>query len=315
MIKYFLIVLFCVLGTRSPLYAEEKVHNIVFIPKSSDQQFWKFVQNGANSAVSESGRVNLTWRGPSYNDNVQSQIDILKLYTRAEVDSIILAPTDRDRLEDPVKLATQLGIKVIVVDSGLQGDHHNGFVGTDNREAGKVSAREMVRLLHGQGNVAIVRIVKGSASTDERAEGFIEYVKTTSPDIKIIYDSWDGSSMGSLVSNTIKLLKSNLVIDGIFAVNETATEGVLRALRSTGRSKQIRFIGFDATDYLLDGVKTGELDGLLVQDPRKMGYQSVMMAIEAIGKAPASVKNVTTGVTLITPMNLQNPDIRKLLKP
>jgi ribose transport system substrate-binding protein len=65
----------------------------------------------------------------------------------------------------------------------------------------------------------------------------------------------------------------------------------------------------------LDGVKTGELDGLLVQDPRNMGYQSVMMAIEAIGKAPASVKNVTTGVTLITPMNLQNPDIRKLLKP
>lgn len=65
----------------------------------------------------------------------------------------------------------------------------------------------------------------------------------------------------------------------------------LRALRSTlVETDQIH--GFDATDYLLDGVKTGELDGLLVQDPRNMGYQSVMMAIEAIGKAPASVKNV-----------------------
>jgi ribose transport system substrate-binding protein len=121
-------------------WAAGKDINVVFIPKSRDQDFWIFMREGVDRAIREAGNVTLTWRGPAYNDQVDAQIQIVQRYTRPDVDAIVLVPTDRVRLMEPVRQAAALGIKVIVVDSALDGGDYLNFIGTDNYAAGALNA-------------------------------------------------------------------------------------------------------------------------------------------------------------------------------
>eukprot|EP01032_Pedospumella_encystans_P037112 gene37112-42031_t len=115
--------------------------NVVFIPKSRDQDFWTFMRQGVDRAVQEAGGVRLTWRGPAHNDDVESQVQILGIYARSDVDAIIIAATDRARLAEPVRQAVAQGVKVVAVDSALDGNAHAHFVTTDNVAAGRLAAR------------------------------------------------------------------------------------------------------------------------------------------------------------------------------
>jgi ribose transport system substrate-binding protein len=134
---------------------------------------------------------------------------------------------------------------------------------------GKLAAKHLSELLGGRGNVVLYRTVKGSASTDERGEGFLAYLKEESSKLKVVADIYGGGSRGRSLRSALKLLKETLHIDGIFAVNESSSDGMLRALRESGLAGKIRLIGFDSTDYLLDGLRNKAIDGLIVQNPRQ----------------------------------------------
>ena len=289
--------------------------NIVFIPKSSDQVFWTFIRSGVDRAVKEAGNVNLTWRGPTYNDDTDSQIQILQNYTRPGIDAIILVPTDKQRLVDPVQKAVAMGIKVVVVDSELSGKHHLAYVATDNVAAGALAAQGMVELLHGQGQVLVFRNVKGGASTDQRGEGFVKALKRLGPKITLVADVYGGGSTGMTYHSAMKILKTYPALAGIFAVNESTAEGMLRALRETKLAGKVRFIGFDASQELLDGLQKREIQGLVLQDPKQMGYLGMKMAIAAARNEPIPARIVHTGATMLTLENYRKPEMKALLDP
>ena len=140
--KRFLIAMILALGLMiQPVHSQVKSYHVVFIPKSSDLAFWKFMRKGCDKAVQEVGKVTLTWRGPAYDDDTDSQIRIVETYTRPDVDAIVIVPTDRERLLAPISKAAAAGIKIIVVDSDLSGNVHRNFIATDNFAGGQLAAK------------------------------------------------------------------------------------------------------------------------------------------------------------------------------
>jgi ribose transport system substrate-binding protein len=303
----------CIAFSLWPAYARDL--NIVFIPKSRDQDFWTFMRQGVDSAVREAGQVQLTWRGPAHNDDIDSQIEIVRIYSRHDVDAIIIAPTDRSRLAGPVKQAAALGVKVIAVDSALDGNAHINFITTNNYAAGKLAAQHLSGLLNGQGKVAVLRSVAGSGSTDDRANGFIDYLKKHAPRITIVADKYSGGTRGKVARSAARLLEKHPKVDGIFAVNESTSDGALRALRQAGLAGTRKFVGFDTTGFLLDGLKKQEINGLVVQDPRQMGYLSMRAAVAAARGAPFKDPVIFTDAVMVTLDNYQKPEIQALLVP
>ena len=290
--------------------------NIVFIPKSSDQVFWDIMRSGVNDGLREFDTIDLTWRGPSYNDDTDAQIKILKAYTHPGVDAIIIAPTDKQQLVEPVKKAAAQGIKIIIVDSALNGSVQQNYISTDNYLSGQLAAKRMAATLNNAGNVVIFRIVKDSASTESRAQGFIDHLQKNSPDIKIIGDIYAGGSRGKVLYNAsdyLTKISSTHHIDGIFAVNESATDGVLRALRNMGIAGKVKLVGFDYTDYLVQGLENKDVDSLIIQDPRRMGYLSIKAAVEAIKNTPIKEKIIFTETKLVTKDNYKTPEIITLM--
>lgn len=307
------LLLVCIMFSMCPAYARDL--NVVFIPKSRDQDFWVFMRQGVDRAVQEESQVSLTWRGPAHNDDIDSQIQILNIYSRPEVDAIIIAANDRARLVEPVKQAAALGIKVIAVDSGLDGNAHLNFVTTDNYAAGRLAAERLSALLNKQGSVAVLRTTPGSGSTNDRANGFIDYLKKHAPQLTVVADVYGGGTRGKAARSAGALLDNFPQIDAIFAVNESASDGMLRALRQAGLTGKKKFIGFDTTEFLLDGLRRQEIHGLVVQDPRQMGYLAMKAAVAAARGTAIKPALILTDAVMVTLENHQKPEIQALLVP
>ena len=92
-------------------------------------------------------------------------------------------------------------------------------------------------------------------------------------------------------------------LQGVFTVNETATIGMLLALQDMNKAGKLKFLGFDASPILITAMRAGQLDGIAVQNPMRMGYLGVKTIVDHL-RGKQVERRVDTGVILVTPANL-----------
>ena len=83
---------------------------------------------------------------------------------------------------------------------------------------------------------------------------------------------------------------------------------------ATTPGRGLQFVGFDASEPLIRALKQGKMQGLVVQNPYKMGQMGVKTLVDHLEKKAVEAK-VSTGETLVTPENLEQPEIAALLNP
>ena len=165
-----------------------------------------------------------------------------------------------------VERATDAGIPVMIFDSGIDTPKRLGYVGTDNKNGGRVAARRMGEVLGGKGLVAVITDTPGSASTGERDAGFVEEVAKKFPGIRILDTQYCETSRAKARAITENLLTAHSDLAGIFADHENAAAGTALALKSRNR-REVKLVGFDASEQLVDDMKEGWIDSLMVQNP------------------------------------------------
>ncbi len=296
----------------------EKKLRIAVIPKGTTHEFWKSVRAGAQEAGEEFG-VEIIWKGPLKEDDRDSQIKEVESFTTQGVDGIVLAPLDDTALKVPVENAKKSGIPVAIFDSDLKDTDVVSFVATDNEKGGKAAGEEMVRLLGGNGNVVVLRYQQGSASTMNREKGFLDVMKANSG-IKILSDNrYAGATVESAQTEAENLLSGfknpdgSLNVDGIYCPNESSTFGMLRVLQDNGWAGKVKFVGFDSSAKLIEGLSKGQINALVLQNPRRMGYLGVKAMVDHLKKNPVE-KRIDTGAELVTGDNMKDPEIAKLLE-
>ncbi|HRF59940.1 MAG TPA: substrate-binding domain-containing protein [Fimbriimonadaceae bacterium] len=302
-----------------PAPSGKSEYKIAVIPKGSTHEFWKAVKAGAESAGKELG-VEVIWKGPMKEDDRESQIKVVEDFTTQQVSGIVLAPLDDTALRPPVENAVRSNIPVVIIDSDLKGGDTVSFVATDNFKGGQMAGEELARLLGGKGRVVMLRYQEGSASTNFREEGFLDAIKKH-PEIEVVsanqYAGATTESAQKAAENLLAPLKKDdgsLGVDGIFTPNESSTFGMLRVLQDSQWAGKVKFVGFDASQKLVDGLKAGELQGLILQNPEKMGYLGVKTMVEHL-KGTKVEKRIDTGAVLVTQENMEQPDVAKLLAP
>jgi ribose transport system substrate-binding protein len=287
---------------------------IAVIPKGTSHVFWRSIHSGAKEAADELG-VEILWKGPTREDERASQIKLVETRITRRVDGIVLAPLDDKALVRPVHEAVDLKIPVIIIDSALDSDRTASFIATDNLEGGRMAARELGKLLGGKGTALMMRYMEGSASTEKRERGFLEVMRTSFAGIEIVSaNQFAGATQEGATTRGESLLTRYPDVGGIFCPNESTAAGMLVALKSHPRAGEIKFVGFDSSDALIAGLKRGHIHGLVVQDPRKMGYLSVKAMVRLLGGETIE-KRIDTGVFLATQTNMKTPAIKNLLAP
>jgi len=309
------------LALALPVFAHAQKFTIAVIPKGNTHEFWKAIHAGAIKAQRElagSGvTVDVIWKGPLKEDDREQQVQVVENFIGRHVDGIVLAPLDNKALVAPVETAAKGKIPVVIIDSGLASSAYTSFVATDNREGGRIAARNLGKLLGGKGNVIMLRYAVGSASTEEREAGFLEIMQKDFPDLKLLStDQHAGATR-----DTAKRASENLLsrfgtqVNGIFAVNESAAAGMLLALRDAGLAHgKVKFVAFDSGETLNAGLKAGDVQGMVVQNPLNMGYLGVKTLVAAL-RGEKVEKRIDTGVGFITAENFSDPAMADYVKP
>lgn len=295
-------------------------YTIAVVPKGTTHEFWKAIHAGAEKAAQELTQqgtpVDIIWKGPLREDDREQQIQVIEGFTSQGISGIVLAPLDSRALVRPVEEAARAGIPTVVIDSALDTEKILSFVSTDNLKGGELAADRMNELLGGKGKALLLRYQEGSASTTDRENGFVKQMQAKYPGIELVSsDQYAGATR-----DTAKRAAENLLnrygndVQGVFVVNESSTEGMLLALQDIGRAGQIKLIGFDATDGFIEAMRRNQLHGFAVQKPFNMGYLGVKTMVEHLQGKPIKPR-IDTGVTMITPANLDAAETQEILHP
>ena len=296
----------------------EERFRIAVIPKGTNHLFWKTIHAGAIKAAEEED-VTILWKGPLIESDREGQIKVVQNFVTQQVDAIAIAPLDDEAMIRPIKEAHDDGIKVVIWDSGLApaGDKFfDSFVATDNFAAGEKCGKHLAELMGGKGNAILLRHMVGSASTQKRAEGFLKGLKEHGPDIVLISsDKYAGATVEEsqeVANNLLNQFADS--VDGIFTPNESATEGMMAAMKGAGIAGKVKFVGFDVNDALLAGVEKKVIHALALQDPFNMGYLAVKHSVAHL-KGEKVERLVDTGSVILTSDNLGEIRIQELVAP
>lgn len=297
--------------------AATKQLQIAVIPKGASHEFWKSVEAGARRADNEFDDVEVTWKGPLSEGDEADQIATVEGFVADGYDGICLAPLDAVSLRKPVETAMKQGIQVLVFDSALMNSEGIvSYVATNNYHGGEMAGDELARLLEGQGEIVLMRYALNSESTEQREEGFLTAI-AKHPGIKLIFDDYANAGEDKAIVLGEQILANfGDQVDGIFCPNESTAAGMLTVLRRDSRelAGKVKLVGFDAGAKLIDGLEKGHLQATVLQDPVRMGYESVKLMRDKLQGREVKLR-VETGEVLATTKNCRDPEVRKLLEP
>ena len=301
-------------GSNNPTTSPSGPLRIAVIPKAIGFDFWEQVHKGAVCAASKQQNVTIIWNGVTAETNVTGQIDLLTGYITQGVNGLVYAATDAKALTQVTNQALQKKVPVVNIDSGTNPQPSNvPLFATDNVASAHKAADLLAQKLNGKGKIALIEFQPGSATNDQRASGFKEEL-TKYPGIQLVADQPSHSDYNMALTVAEDILTAHPDLNGIFAANEPSVLGAAEAVRRIGKAGKVVIVGWDASPDEIKDVQAGIISDLVVQNPFRMGYDSVNAMVKII-RQHATATNEDTGVTFLSKDNLNDPKVQAVLHP
>ena len=239
-------------------------------------------KNGVKLAVADAG-----------DDSAKQQSDIEDLISR-NVSVLIVNPVDSDAVAPAVQNAISQGIKVISVDRVVNGVDVDCQIASDNVAGAKMATEYLVELIGEGAKVAELQGVPGASATIDRGAGVQEAADAALNVVASQSANFDRAEGMTVMEN---VLQSDSAILGVFAHNDEMALGALQAIAATG--KDIKVVGFDATDDAVREVEAGRMAATVAQKPELMGETAIETAMKLIDGEEVE-KSLPVAVELIT---------------
>jgi ribose transport system substrate-binding protein len=292
---------------------------IGFLPGVVDP-FYQVMQKGVEDAAKDLGIEVVTQVPPTW--GVEAQTPILDaLIARGDLDYLITAPVEKDQMVAPLQAALDAGIKVITVDTFLgDGDYVNGpvtfplsYIGSDNVEGGRISARGLAKAVGGKGSVYINSTNPNVSSVEGREQGFKEVMAAEFPDIKVLGPDYNLDDQNKAAQQTGAVIEQNPDLVGVFGTNVFSAGGAGNAVVNAGLGGEVQVVAYDATAEAIELMGKGVVSLVLAQKPYDMGYMAVQFAAADAAGVTSLPRRVETGFAIITKDNVADPEYARFI--
>ena len=263
---------------------------IGFSVSTLNNPFFVTLTEGARKAATENN-VELVVVDAG-DDAAKQTSDIEDLVSR-NVGVLIVNPVDSDAVAPAVKSAMSQGIKVIAVDRGVNGVDVDCQIASDNVAGARMATEYLMDLVGEGAKVAELQGVPGASATIDRGAGFHQ-VADQSLQVAASQTANFNRAEGMTVMENI--LQSDGTIKGVFAHNDEMALGAVEAVAASG--KDIKIVGFDATDDAQKAVKDGKMAATVAQKPDKMGGTAIETAVKIMAGETVD-KSIPVEVELI----------------
>ena len=304
--------------------ADASGKTIYVIVKVLGNQYWSVLQAGAEQAGKDLG-CNVVVVGTALESDIEGQLTLLQNAVSAQADGIVIAPLDSVSLDAPITEAYNSGIPVVLVDTIINSDNYSAALLTNNVEAGKVAAEELISRMKQTGlseteeaQVAIQVGSTGSQTINDRVKGFNEFWTANAPaswtvlndDIKV--NEGDISKAVGFCQDFITTYPN---LKGVFGPNNGSTVGFVTGL-TEAKKTDISMVGFDFSAEIETMIRSGEYDvSSVVQRQYFMGYDGVKTALGLSNGETVAEKTIDTGVILVDKENVDSEEVQSIINP
>lgn len=300
-------------------HAADKKYTIALVPGLTTDAFYITMRKGAEAAAKALG-VKLVFQGAPEFNPVQ-QVPVLDAVIAKHPDAILIAPTDKVQLIQPLKKAHDAGIPVITVDTFIgTGQYQTGsgdadfplsYVASDNVLGGKMAARALAAAIGDKGKVYVSNVKPGVSTTDQREEGFKDEMKNH-PGITVLETQFNDDDANKAASQVQSVYARNPDLAGVFGANLFSAIGSANGIKTAGMSGKVKVAAFDAPETIVGNLKTGLVDVAIAQHPAEIGYYGVVSAYAALTGHSVPV-SIGTGFTVMTKDNVDQPDVARFI--
>lgn len=287
---------------------------IVVICKGSQHEFWQTARMGAEDACEEQG-IAMTFVAPKDESEIDVQIGMVRDAIEDGADGILLAPLDAEKLNPVLEEAHEAGIEVITFDSDVSSPYPLSTIGTSNKAAGAIAARNAASMINAGCTIGVIAHVEGAQTAEERVGGFVEEMtQIMGSDVKLLDTFYCDGDVERARQAALAFMQENPELELIYGANEGSAVGAAKAVEEMGKAGQVHIIGFDSSDDEIAYLKSGVIDGMMVQNPYNMGYLGIRNLYKVIQGETVDEK-IDTGVTYVNQENVEDEDIEWFLYP
>ncbi|QCL97031.1 ABC transporter substrate-binding protein [Agrobacterium tumefaciens] len=305
--------------TSGQASAQDKKYTIALVPGLTTDAFYITMRKGAEAAAKAVG-VTLVFQGaPDFNP--VTQVPVLDAVIAKSPDAILIAPTDKTQLVQPLKKAADAGIPVITVDTfigtgvyqtgGGDADFPISYIASDNVLGGEIAARSLAKAIGEKGKVYVSNVKPGISTTDQREQGFKQEMAKY-PGITVLETQFNDNDANKAASQLQAVYARNSDLAGVFGANLFSALGAANGVKQAGQSGTIKVVAFDAPGSIVDNINAGLVDMAIAQHPAEIGYFGVMAAYAHLtgNSIPTAIG---TGFTVIDKSNLSDPKVAKFI--
>ncbi|WP_033291921.1 ABC transporter substrate-binding protein [Amycolatopsis jejuensis] len=271
---------------------------LALVPGVQAEPFYISMQCGAQDEAKKLG-YELTTQAPQKFDAAM-QTTIVNAMGSNPPAALLIAPTDDHAMLAPIQQVKNRGTKIVEVDTSLKDKSVAvSSISSNNEEGGKLAAQTLAKLVGEKpGSVLILDTIAGTSTTAARAKGFADEL-AKHPNLKSIGVQYTQNEPDQAASKVTAALASTPDLIGIFATNLNTGEGGATGLRNAGKIGKVNLVGFDASPSEVDGLRKGEYQALIAQDPAEIGKQGVDQAVAALEGKPVQ-RDLTAQLHSIT---------------
>jgi ribose transport system substrate-binding protein len=236
--------------------------------------YWQSASAGLDK-ISKEFDVHADMRGPAAFDP-QDQVAEFRSVVALKPAGILVSVADAKLMGPEIDAAISAGIPVITVDSDAPNSKRLYFIGTNNRQAGRLGGRALVQKMGGKGTVVFFSN-PGQPNLDERLNGYKD-ILADSPNIhikEVVDIKGQGTVAFDYAEHALPLTGKDRV-DAFVCLEASSGKEVGEVLRR-GNAKDRVVIAMDVDKDTLDMVKDGTIAATIAQKPFTMAYIGVKM--------------------------------------
>ena len=299
--------------------AADKKFTIALVPGLTTDAFYITMRKGAEAAAKAVGAELVFQGAPDFNP--VTQVPVLDAVIAKHPDAILIAPTDKTQLVQPLKKAFDAGIPVFTVDTFIgtgvyqtgagDADFPISYIASDNILGGEIAARALATAIGDKGKVYVSNVKPGISTTDQREEGFKREM-AKHPNIQVLETQFNEDDANKAASQLQAVFARNPDLAGVFGANLFSALGAANGVQQAGQSGKVRVVAFDAPTSIVDNINSGLVDLAIAQHPAEIGYFGVMAAYAHLtgNSVPTAIG---TGFTVIDKSNVTDPNVAKFI--
>jgi len=217
------------------------------------------------------------------------------------VDALAVVATESPYISEAIDTLMEQQIPVVALLTDLSAVNLAGYVGIDNRMAGRTAAWAIAH--RGRpGTVGVLIGSHGYLGQEDREIGFRSYFREKAPDYKVLEPVVCRDVPDVAYEQTLEMLKSSENLVGIYTVGG-GRNGTIRALEEIRPSPMPTHVCHELTALTRPGLIAGTIDLILDHDLPQLARAAIKMLID-IKTAPSKKQSAIVPFTIYTSENI-----------